>query len=314
VTDDISVGSGVTLTVEPGVIVKFRGNECDHNTGLFVNGTLLARGTETDRIYFTSLLDDSAGGDVNGDGGATTPAAGDWTRIEFSGSGADNSVIEYTVIRYAGHWKGGGSCWTHYYYGAIHALGASPAISRTMFIENQNGVWAELLANPTIHYCKIQGNVDYGVRNDDSNVLIDATYNWWGDSQGPTTETYTTPDSDKASNYVDYDPWLPQSPFAPTVLGTSANEVTNDLDNTVIVTGTKFLPTPAVKLGSMPMGGVTWITATRISFVIPVGFPTGTYALTIVNPDGESTTAPNAMTVRGTESYIYLPVVLRNHQ
>ena len=90
----------MTLTLEPGVVVKglagtsFVGN-------LRVYGTLVADGTSAAPIVFTSFLDDSVGGDTNGDGTASLPAKGDWDGIGFGSSSTDN-VLDNVVVRYAG--------------------------------------------------------------------------------------------------------------------------------------------------------------------------------------------------------------------
>ncbi|MCW3488502.1 hypothetical protein OMD50_00005, partial [Dethiobacter alkaliphilus] len=60
VSGHVTVDSGVTLTIEPGVVVKFA-----ESRALAVYGTLDAQGTSTDKIYFTDYRDDEAGGDTN---------------------------------------------------------------------------------------------------------------------------------------------------------------------------------------------------------------------------------------------------------
>ncbi|MEW6541136.1 MAG: immunoglobulin-like domain-containing protein, partial [Bacillota bacterium] len=92
---NITVAAGRTLTVTAGRVVKFA-----QNTGLHVNGILLARGTAAAPIYFTDYRDDAAGGDTNGDGSTTVPAAGWWIGIEIRNNGA--ATLDHTVIRYGG--------------------------------------------------------------------------------------------------------------------------------------------------------------------------------------------------------------------
>ena len=85
VTSNITVPSGATLTIEPGVTVKFaEGKSLTVNRG----GTLSAIGTRALPIVFTSIKDDSNGGDTNGDGSATVPQPGDWEKIGVNGGTA----------------------------------------------------------------------------------------------------------------------------------------------------------------------------------------------------------------------------------
>ena len=94
VATPVVVPSGVTLTINPGAVIKFApGASLTVQTG----GALFAQGTVSLPITFTSIKDDSVGGDSNGDGNATVPAAGDWDSIYISGGDAtfDHVVVTY---------------------------------------------------------------------------------------------------------------------------------------------------------------------------------------------------------------------------
>lgn len=80
VVGDVTVTFGATLTIEPGVEVRF-----DGFYNIIVDGTLLAIGTETDRINFTSNL--------------APPTPGNWDRIEIDSLG--HAEIKYCNISYS---------------------------------------------------------------------------------------------------------------------------------------------------------------------------------------------------------------------
>ena len=84
------------LVIEPGVIVKFSpGGKL--SVGQW--GVIDAAGTAAERIVFTSIKDDAAGGDTNRDGAASRPNKGDWFGVYDGGS---DSVFTYCEIYYAG--------------------------------------------------------------------------------------------------------------------------------------------------------------------------------------------------------------------
>jgi len=81
-TGDVTVATGVTLTIEPGVVVQ--GNNSSRK--LNVNGSLSAVGTAAQPITFTSTSDS---------------ATGQWNGITFP-PGAGTSTLDYTNVRYGG--------------------------------------------------------------------------------------------------------------------------------------------------------------------------------------------------------------------
>ena len=93
INQDLNVTSGVTLTIEPGVIVKFKKNK-----SLTISGNLVAKGTASKPIVFTA---DTA-----------SPSHGHWKGFLFRGSAYSSfnsnlsyqsgSIFEYAHISYAG--------------------------------------------------------------------------------------------------------------------------------------------------------------------------------------------------------------------
>ncbi len=86
------VSKGLTLKFERGVFARVR---------LAVEEELIAIGTATQPIVFTSLRDDSFGGDTNKDGNATVPAPHDWNGI-LLGTKAGTSRLTKVVVRFGG--------------------------------------------------------------------------------------------------------------------------------------------------------------------------------------------------------------------
>ena len=82
VTGDVTVAAGATLTLQAGTVVKFQ-----QDRTLVVEGTLRADGTATSQVVLTSVKDDLAVGDTNGDGSATAPAADDYVGLSVRSEG-----------------------------------------------------------------------------------------------------------------------------------------------------------------------------------------------------------------------------------
>ena len=94
---DFTVSSGTILTLSPGVIIK----PSDGGRDLVVDGSLSAVGTAAQPIVFTSIHDDTQGGDTNGNGAGSSPSRGDWGQV-YLRSGSTANVLDHCLLDYGG--------------------------------------------------------------------------------------------------------------------------------------------------------------------------------------------------------------------
>ena len=158
VKNSININSGVMLTIQPGVVVKFA-------SGTYLNcyGALQAVGTAPSPIYFTSIKDDNIGGDTNADGNATVPNNSDWQSLIFPPTSVNGaSALTYCVVRYAGYGNQGALAFqsisdnitnctiSKSYYGVDCQGTAAPTLTATTIqASTQTPVVLDLTANPS---------------------------------------------------------------------------------------------------------------------------------------------------------------------
>lgn len=147
----IEVKNGATLTIEPGVVVKFA-KGMPYGGGMDVYGVLRAEGTATEPIIFTSVFDDAVDGIDSGiDGSVVAPASADWMSVNFYNT-ATSSVVRHARVRYGGQGVNANpNGWYPAYKGVFSARGTRPEITDSVFEQNHGtALFAENGAHPAL--------------------------------------------------------------------------------------------------------------------------------------------------------------------
>jgi len=193
------VSTNNNLTINPGTIVKFSGDQ----SRLQLGGNLIARGKKDNQIYFTSYQDDTVGGDSNSDGFSTVPVPGDYGGIFLYGTG--NNQISNSVIRYGGRCVGQWICTN---YGAIMQSGSGNlSLDSNIISQNEYGV-ERRAGTMTLNQNAIFANTQFGLYHNGTGTSTVATNNWWGDASGPRHTNNPTGLGDQIWGNVIFAPWL----------------------------------------------------------------------------------------------------------
>jgi parallel beta-helix repeat protein len=184
VIGDCNVLEGTTLTIEPGVEVQFSGLHY-----ILVVGTLVAEGTRSDTIVFTSY--------------GTVHNPGDWRYVKINGSSAQDSRFKYCDVSYAqwGIWVADSECeirrcGVHGSDGGIKINNSDVTVERChLYGNNDQGVYASGSSSITVRRCLVEDNNDEGIetggstggfiewnsvfRNGLQGILVDGASNMW---------------------------------------------------------------------------------------------------------------------------------------
>jgi len=106
----VLVDSGVTLTIEPGVVVKF-----DIEKAIEIRGTLVAQGTSSNKITFTTNSDGNYWGNIYFNDSSVEAT------YDVDGNYVSGSILEYCIVEYAGE-KSSGAIRTQTYPFINHCI------------------------------------------------------------------------------------------------------------------------------------------------------------------------------------------------
>jgi parallel beta-helix repeat protein len=115
---------------------------------------------------------------------------------------ADITINHNLVANNTASYAAGIGCWY-----------SSPTIDSCNILNNVgDGIYCDSASTPMITWNNICGNTPYGVCNEWTSVTVNAENNWWDHSTGPYHSTGNpSGQGDPVGDYVDFDPWLPDS-------------------------------------------------------------------------------------------------------
>ena len=318
VKNSITVNGGVTLTINPGVIVKFA-----PSTRLLVNGAISANGQANNLIVFTSEKDDSYGGDSNGDGTASGPNPGDWDCV-FLNSGSPGS-LSFCIFKFGGsgsegnlYMQNGTPTLLNYIYSTnasnygIYLYNSNPSISNSTFGGNgSHGLLAQNASRFQMHKATVTGNGGWGIVSDGgtsnaSLLILDSSnvsrnsgggvYSW--DATGVQSFSYNRVDSNATSGIWTFN------------VGTS--DTVRLLNNTIIgngeegiVTSRAYIANNTIQNNRYPIGLFGKVNSTYSGNTITGNTYNNTLALRINRSDESFTDTLKATFPAGMTSPVY---------
>lgn len=209
--DRFNVGTSAVLTIEPGVVLKFR-----QSGYMNVRNGLIAEGGNTpdSTIVFTSDRDDFYGGDTYADGDASLPNTYWWWGVYFLQESIDASCrLNNVIFKNGSRYYTNGANITN--RGAVSIDNASPSIRNCLFEKNHRAIIVRNTSLPLISNCdfvETDPTYGYAVWNETGTVTVVAENCWWNDASGPYHPTLNPAGlGERVSDNVDFDPWVSQT-------------------------------------------------------------------------------------------------------
>lgn len=218
VVQGAAVAAGTTLTIDSGVVVKMQSSFSQ----ITVEGTLNTQGTSLEPVFFTSLKDDTVGGDTNNDSSLTSPAPGDWRNIRLLSSGS--ATLSHATIRFGSDNSFGGISMsgntlilsdvhlTENLGSNLSVNNGAVTITSSEIDTSGTGISHVSGGTVTVSQSSIHDHTSFGAFAG-AGVLMNAVNNWWGDSSGPFHPTLNpTGLGNAVSDNVDFIPFLTADP------------------------------------------------------------------------------------------------------
>lgn len=258
-----TIGTGATLTINPGIVCKFYTGDYWGNNGgkmdIFKGFSAIGGNSPDSIIVFTDIKDDFYGGDSNSDSTLTSAMLGDWEGLVFEDQSLDPLCnLTNCIIRFA---KKG-----------ITTISASPAIDKCSINNNNYGVYATAASNPVFSDCDFYDNFYFAIDNVDKSFVINAENCWWGSNLGPiqsNTPGDGTSVQEIVTDAVDYTPWKTTGAVNPLMGDVSLNGIVQAYDASLVlqkVVGSITLN--STQMAVADVSGVTGITSYDASLIL----------------------------------------------
>jgi parallel beta-helix repeat protein len=200
-----TAAQAATLTLAPGITMKFASGTRLQVASGSSQGALVAVGTPAQPIVFTTSN--------------AAPAPGQWRSVYFDSGTVDaTSVLQHCVVEYAGQTDNANvfvsnaaptirDCVIR--RSSLHGIGYSSGGGSARFnqIVDNAGYGVNLASSsaPALQHNTFTGNVS-GAVNQTTALAVDGRFNWYGDASGPSGSGPGTGQSVSAN--VAFDPWL----------------------------------------------------------------------------------------------------------